>query len=75
MDTRKIAPGAGYFSHAIYISAGRDDRIGHGRAAIQRPLAQSTTGFQRIRIGTFHGGHEVNDAQTSIALRWFVNRG
>jgi hypothetical protein len=29
------------------------------------------TGFQRIRIGPFHGGHEVNDAQTSIALRWF----
>jgi hypothetical protein len=29
------------------------------------------TGFQRIRIGTFHGGHEVNDAQTSIALHWF----
>jgi hypothetical protein len=29
------------------------------------------TGFQRVRIGTFHGGHEVNDAQTSIALRWF----
>jgi len=29
------------------------------------------TGFQRIRIGTFRGGHEVNDAQTSIALQWF----
>ena len=28
-------------------------------------------GFNRIKIGTFHGGHEVNDAQTSIALRWF----
>jgi hypothetical protein len=29
------------------------------------------TGFKRIRIGTFRGGHEVNDAQTSIALHWF----
>jgi hypothetical protein len=29
------------------------------------------TGFNRIRIGTFHGGHDVNDAQTSLALRWF----
>jgi hypothetical protein len=29
------------------------------------------SGFKRIRIGTFRGGHEVNDAQTSIALRWF----
>jgi len=29
------------------------------------------TGFNRIKIGTFHGGHDVNDAQTSFALRWF----
>jgi hypothetical protein len=24
-----------------------------------------------MRIGTFHGGHEVNDGQTSVALGWF----
>jgi hypothetical protein len=24
-----------------------------------------------MRIGTFHGGHEVNDGQTSVALSWF----
>ena len=33
------------------------------------------TGFQRIKIGTFHGGHEANDAQTSIALHWFRQLG
>jgi len=27
------------------------------------------TGFNQIKIGTFHGGHEVNDARTSLALR------
>jgi hypothetical protein len=67
----RIQPGADFLNAAIYISAGRDDRI----ATMEQQYAVAglikRTGFQRMRIGTFHGGHEVNDAQTSIALRWF----
>jgi hypothetical protein len=67
----RIQPGADFLDTAIYISAGRDDRI----ATVEQQYAVAglikRTGFQRMRIGTFHGGHEVNDAQTSIALRWF----
>jgi hypothetical protein len=67
----RIQPGADFLNTAIYISAGRDDRI----ATVDQQYAVAglikRTGFQRMRIGTFHGGHEVNDAQTSIALRWF----
>ena len=67
----RIQPGADFLNTAIYISAGRDDRI----ATVEQQYAvaglMKRTGFQRMRIGTFHGGHEVNDAQTSIALRWF----
>ena len=67
----RIQPGANFLNTAIYISAGRDDRI----ATVEQQYAVAglikRTGFHRMRIGTFHGGHEVNDAQTSIALRWF----
>ena len=67
----RIQPGPDFLKTAIYISAGRDDRI----ATVEQQYAVAglikRTGFQRMRIGTFHGGHDVNDAQTSIALRWF----
>lgn len=67
----RIQPGANFLNTGIYISAGRDDRI----ATVEQQYAVAgsikRTGFHRMRIGTFHGGHEVNDAQTSIALGWF----
>jgi hypothetical protein len=67
----RVQPGGNFLSTPIYVSAGRDDRI----AAVEQQYnvvgSIKRTGFRRIRIGTFRGGHEVNDAQTSIALRWF----
>jgi len=67
----KIRPGAGFLNTPVYISAGRDDRIATVEQQYNVAGAIKRTGFQRIKIGTFHGGHEANDAQTSIALRWF----
>jgi predicted esterase len=67
----KVRPGAGFLNTPIYISAGRDDPIATVEQQYNVAGAIKRTGFQRIRIGTFHGGHEGNDAQTSIALRWF----
>jgi predicted esterase len=64
-------PGANFLSTPIYVSAGHDDRIATVEQQYDVAGSIKRTGFQRIRIGTFHGGHEVNDAQTSIALRWF----
>jgi hypothetical protein len=68
---RRIQPGANFLGTPIYISAGHDDRI----ATVEQQYAVAgsikRTGFNRMRIGTFHGGHEVNDGQTSVALRWF----
>src|ERR1041384_2045469 len=67
----KIHPGADLLNTPIYISAGRDDRIATMKQQSEVAGAIKRAGFQRIRIGTFQGGHEANDAQTSIALRWF----
>jgi hypothetical protein len=67
----RIQPGADFLNTAIYISAGRDDRIATVEQQYTVAGSIKRTGFHRMRIGTFRGGHEVNDAQTSIALRWF----
>jgi hypothetical protein len=67
----RLQPGADFLTTPIYFSAGHEDRI----ATLEQQYAVvgmiKRTGFNRIRIGTFRGGHEVNDAQTSIALHWF----
>ncbi len=67
----RLQPGTDFLNTPIYFSAGHEDRI----ATLEQQYAVvgmiKRTGFKRIRIGTFRGGHEVNDAQTSIALHWF----
>jgi len=67
----RCQPGPDFLNTPIYFSAGHEDRV----ATLEQQYAvaglMKGTGFKRIRIGTFRGEHEVNDAQTSIALRWF----
>jgi hypothetical protein len=67
----RLQPGPGFLNTPIYVSAGRDDRIATTEQQYNVVGSIKRTGFQHIRIGTFHGGHEVNGAQTSIALHWF----
>jgi hypothetical protein len=67
----RLQPGTGFLNTPVYVSAGRDDRIATIEQQYNVVGSIKRTGFQRIRIGTFHGGHEVNNAQTSIALHWF----
>jgi len=67
----RVGPGKEFLMTPVYTSGGRDDRIATLEQQYNVAGSIKRTGFQRIRIGTFHGGHEVNDAQTSIALRWF----
>jgi hypothetical protein len=67
----RLQPGPAFLNTPIYVAAGRDDRIATVEQQYNVAGSIKRTGFQRIRIGTFHGGHEANDAQTSIALHWF----
>ena len=54
-------PGPDFLTTPIYFSCGQDDRI----APVEQQYAvagfMNKTGFTRIRVATFHGGHEVND--------------
>jgi hypothetical protein len=66
-----LTPGPNFLDTPIYVSAGHEDRIATIEQQYNVVGSIKRTGFKRIRIGTFRGGHEVNDAQTSIALHWF----
>jgi hypothetical protein len=66
-----LQPGQSFLNTPIYVAAGRDDRIATVEQQYNVLGSIKRTGFQKIRVGTFHGGHEVNNAQTSIALHWF----
>jgi hypothetical protein len=67
----RVQPGANFLMTPIYVAAGRDDRIATVEQQYNVVGSIKRTGFQRIRVGTFNGGHEFNDAQISIALHWF----
>lgn len=67
----RCQPSADFLKTPIYVSAGHEDRIATLEQQYSVVGLIKGTGFKRIRIGTFRGGHEVNDAQTSIALGWF----
>ena len=71
----RVGPGGGFLMTPVYISAGRDDRIATVEQQYNVAGSIKRTGFQRMKIGTFHSGHEVNGAQTSTALRWFRQLG
>src|ERR1700757_1072987 len=67
----RCQPGADFLNTPIYFSAGHDDRIATVEQQYTVAGSIKRTGFNRMRIGTFRGGHEVNDGQTSVALGWF----
>ena len=67
----RAQPGADFLTTPIFVAIGHDDRIAAQEQQYAVVSSIKRAGFSRIRIGAFHGAHEVNDAQTSIALRWF----
>jgi len=67
----KFQPGADFLTTPIFVAIGHDDQIATQEQQYAVVSSIKRTGFSQIRLGTFHGAHEVNDAQTAIALRWF----
>jgi hypothetical protein len=59
----------------IWLSSGTGDSIAppwkvqHVRASLVN------TGFKRVRVESFDGGHEVDPSQVQLALRWFRQLG
>jgi len=68
---QSFQPGAGFLSTPVFIASGRDDRTARLDQQYNVMSSITRTGFQRVKIEIFNGGHEVKDFETRTALQWF----
>jgi hypothetical protein len=68
-------PGPEFLNIPIWISGGMDDTIAtpSSEGAVQASLQR--TGFKRVRIERFMGGHRLKRSEVRLALRWFRELG
>jgi predicted esterase len=72
---KRYHPPSSFLNIPIWLSSGTGDAIAppwkheHVRASLVY------TGFKRVRVESFDGGHEVDAAQVKLALRWFRQLG
>jgi hypothetical protein len=68
-------PGPDFLNIPIWISGGMDDEIASpsSEGAVQGSLQR--TGFRRVRIERFMGGHRLKRSEVRLALRWFRELG
>ncbi|HYJ05495.1 MAG TPA: hypothetical protein VEX43_10195 [Chthoniobacterales bacterium] len=68
-------PGPVFLNIPIWISGGMDDEIAtpSSQGAVQGSLQR--TGFKRVRIERFMGGHRLKRSEVRLALRWFRELG
>ena len=56
----------------IYLSSGTDDKIATPDQHQSVKTSMKATGFNKIRLETYKGGHDSYPAHTTEALNWFV---
>jgi hypothetical protein len=68
-------PGAGFLNIPVWISGGTEDLIAppSSEGAVQVSLRR--TGFKRVRVERFVGGHWLKRSEVRLALRWFRELG
>ncbi len=64
-------PPADFLNTPIWLSSGMNDPRAPYTAHEHVRASLVNTGFKRVRLETFPGGHEVDAAQVQLALRWF----
>jgi predicted esterase len=68
-------PGKDLLNVPIWISGGTNDPVAtpSDEAAVQASLER--TGFTRVRLVRFKGGHQLKQSEVRLALRWFRELG
>jgi hypothetical protein len=64
-------PPPDFLNTPIWLSSGMSDQRAPYGAHERVRASLVNTGFKRVRLETFAGGHEVDPAQVQLALRWF----
>jgi hypothetical protein len=64
-------PAGDFLNTPIWLSSGMSDQRASYGAHERVRASLLNTGFKRVRLETFPGGHEVDAGQVQLALRWF----
>ena len=64
-------PPGDFLNTPIWLSSGMSDQRASYGAHERVRASLLNTGFKRVRLETFPGGHEVDAGQVQLALRWF----
>jgi AMP-activated protein kinase-like protein len=67
---RKSAP-PNFLSAAVFLSSGKSDTIATPASTEQVKNSLHATGFQKLRLESFDGAHDVYQPHIAEALRWF----
>jgi hypothetical protein len=68
-------PGTEFLNLPIWLSGGMDDNIAHPSLMGQAAAGMRNTGFKRVRLEHFMGGHRLKRSEVKLALRWFRELG
>ena len=68
-------PGPGFLEIPIWISGGMGDIIATPSLEGAVKVSMQRTGFKRVRLEHFMGGHQLKRSEVRLALRWFRELG
>lgn len=72
---KSYQPGADFLNTPIWISGGMDDPIATPSLEGKVAATMRSTGFKRVRLEHFMGGHLLKRSEVKLALRWFRELG
>ena len=67
---KEYHPPADFLNVPIWLSSGMSDFIATPKLYSHVKTSLELSGFRRVRVESFPGGHEVNAAEVQRALRW-----
>jgi hypothetical protein len=68
---RNYHPGGDFLGIPIWLSSGESDNVARPQDHDRVRASLERTGFKRVRLERFSGGHQVKQAEVERALRWF----
>jgi hypothetical protein len=68
---RKSAP-PNFLSAAVFLSSGKSDTIATPSRHEEVKNSLKATGFQKVRLESFDGAHDIYQPHIGEALRWFI---
>jgi hypothetical protein len=68
-------PGRGFLEVPVWLSSGSNDSVATPAAHILVKASLDRTGFKRVRLEQFTGGHQLKWAEVRRALQWFRQLG